>query len=96
MGCLESIHNQLFLLLAARNSEIPSMSPFTMSMAESNKPRWRRVLLKVSGEALAGDQAQNIDPKVCNPLFILSSIFITLLCCVLYLQPMILHCPIFS
>ncbi|XP_025885675.1 uridylate kinase PUMPKIN, chloroplastic isoform X2 [Solanum lycopersicum] len=26
--------------------------------------RWRRVLLKVSGEALAGDQAQNIDPKI--------------------------------
>lgn len=26
--------------------------------------RWRRVLLKVSGEALAGDNAQNIDPKV--------------------------------
>ena len=26
--------------------------------------RWRRVLLKVSGEALAGDGSQNIDPKV--------------------------------
>ncbi|XP_078447391.1 amino acid kinase family protein [Wolffia australiana] len=26
--------------------------------------RWRRVLLKVSGEALAGDQKENIDPKV--------------------------------
>ncbi|KAF8100187.1 hypothetical protein N665_0229s0017 [Sinapis alba] len=26
--------------------------------------KWRRVLLKVSGEALAGDQLQNIDPKV--------------------------------
>lgn len=26
--------------------------------------KWRRVLLKVSGEALAGDQQQNIDPKV--------------------------------
>ncbi|XP_058735568.1 uridylate kinase PUMPKIN, chloroplastic-like isoform X2 [Vicia villosa] len=48
----------------SRNSEIPSMSPFQLSMGESNKPRWRRVLLKVSGEALAGDQAQNIDPKI--------------------------------
>lgn len=26
--------------------------------------KWRRVLLKVSGEALAGDNTQNIDPKV--------------------------------
>ncbi|KAK9950061.1 hypothetical protein M0R45_005567 [Rubus argutus] len=26
--------------------------------------KWRRVLLKVSGEALAGDHTQNIDPKV--------------------------------
>nr|AFK36123.1 unknown [Medicago truncatula] len=48
----------------SRNSEIPSMSPFALSMNESSKPKWRRVLLKVSGEALAGDQAQNIDPKV--------------------------------
>ncbi|KAJ4870034.1 Amino acid kinase family protein [Raphanus sativus] len=31
----------------------------------SNPPlKWRRVLLKVSGEALAGDEQQNIDPKV--------------------------------
>lgn len=49
----------------SRNSEIiPSMSPFALSMNESSKPKWTRVLLKVSGEALAGDQAQNIDPKV--------------------------------
>lgn len=42
------------------------MSPFGLSMDESSKAsyKWRRVLLKVSGEALAGDQAQNIDPKV--------------------------------
>lgn len=33
------------------------------SMSRSNY-KWQRVLLKVSGEALAGDQAQNIDPKV--------------------------------
>jgi uridylate kinase len=26
--------------------------------------RWKRVLLKVSGEALAGDHTENIDPKV--------------------------------
>lgn len=26
--------------------------------------KWQRVLLKVSGEALAGDHTQNIDPKV--------------------------------
>ncbi|XP_060184703.1 uridylate kinase PUMPKIN, chloroplastic isoform X4 [Lycium barbarum] len=37
-------------------------------MADNGNPKpsykWRRVLLKVSGEALAGDQAQNIDPKI--------------------------------
>lgn len=51
---------------------MPSMSPFGLSMNESNKPsyKWRRVLLKVSGEALAGDRAQNIDPKVCIPIII--------------------------
>ncbi|MCO5611547.1 hypothetical protein L7F22_065800 [Adiantum nelumboides] len=27
-------------------------------------PKWRRVLLKVSGEALSGDGRQNIDPKI--------------------------------
>ncbi|KAE9584224.1 putative UMP kinase [Lupinus albus] len=50
-----------------RETEIPTMSSFQRSMNESSKPsssRWRRVLLKVSGEALAGDQSQNIDPKI--------------------------------
>ncbi|KMZ73551.1 UMP kinase [Zostera marina] len=34
--------------------------------ALSNNPpnKWKRVLLKISGEALAGDCTQNIDPKV--------------------------------
>lgn len=45
-----------------------SMPPFGVTLNDSStqKPtyKWRRVLLKVSGEALAGDQAQNIDPKV--------------------------------
>ncbi|PIA47770.1 hypothetical protein AQUCO_01400400v1 [Aquilegia coerulea] len=45
-----------------------NLSPFNFTSVEgdiSNQSyRWRRVLLKVSGEALAGDQAQNIDPKV--------------------------------
>ncbi|KAL1364725.1 hypothetical protein HN51_012870 [Arachis hypogaea] len=49
-----------------RKPEIPSMSPFALSMNESsNQPiKWQRVLLKVSGEALAGDHSQNIDPKI--------------------------------
>lgn len=42
--------------------------PFRMPLNENGlaKPsfKWRRVLLKVSGEALAGDQTQTIDPKV--------------------------------
>lgn len=44
------------------------MAPFGVRMDDDamSKPsfKWRRVLLKVSGEALAGDQSQNIDPKV--------------------------------
>ena len=44
------------------------MASFTMTLNENgtlqSSYKWRRVLLKVSGEALAGDQEQNIDPKV--------------------------------
>ncbi|KAI4317123.1 hypothetical protein L6164_025026 [Bauhinia variegata] len=49
-----------------RQPEMPSVSPFGLSMNELGKPsyKWRRVLLKVSGEALAGDQSQTIDPKI--------------------------------
>lgn len=49
-------------------SQASTMLPFgfTTDDATMSKPlyKWRRVLLKVSGEALAGDHAQNIDPKV--------------------------------
>lgn len=45
-----------------------SMTPFGAITDESSMPKpsykWHRVLLKVSGEALAGDHTQNIDPKV--------------------------------
>lgn len=45
-----------------------SMAPFGVTMNEGvmskSSYKWRRVLLKVSGEALAGDHLQNIDPKV--------------------------------
>ncbi|GFY87550.1 amino acid kinase family protein [Actinidia rufa] len=48
--------------------QLPSLSPFNVTMNDvgmsNSSYKWRRVLLKVSGEALAGDQAQNIDPKV--------------------------------
>ncbi|KAG2604167.1 hypothetical protein PVAP13_4NG049100 [Panicum virgatum] len=45
------------------------LPPFNFTLDEgssrSKKPyRWQRVLLKVSGEALAGDHTENIDPKV--------------------------------
>uniref|UniRef100_A0A0E0JU17 UMP kinase n=1 Tax=Oryza punctata TaxID=4537 RepID=A0A0E0JU17_ORYPU len=44
------------------------MPPFSLMLDEgsrSKKPyRWQRVLLKVSGEALAGDHTENIDPKI--------------------------------
>ncbi|OMO57102.1 Aspartate/glutamate/uridylate kinase [Corchorus capsularis] len=41
-----------------------SMAPFEMQMNDKPSFKWRRVLLKVSGEALAGDHSENIDPKV--------------------------------
>ncbi|WVZ67275.1 hypothetical protein U9M48_016379 [Paspalum notatum var. saurae] len=48
------------------------MPPFSFTLdheAASSRPskkpyRWQRVLLKVSGEALAGDHTENIDPKI--------------------------------
>ncbi|RCV29193.1 hypothetical protein SETIT_5G464500v2 [Setaria italica] len=45
------------------------MPPFSFTLDEGSsrlkKPcKWQRVLLKVSGEALAGDHRENIDPKV--------------------------------
>ncbi|XP_028084196.1 uncharacterized protein LOC114285346 isoform X1 [Camellia sinensis] len=53
---------------SSRKPQIPSMAPFNGRMNEvgmsNSSYKWRRVLLKVSGEALAGDQTQNIDPKV--------------------------------
>ncbi|KAJ1287233.1 hypothetical protein BS78_03G415200 [Paspalum vaginatum] len=42
-----------------------SSSSSTSTSRLSKKPyRWQRVLLKVSGEALAGDHTENIDPKI--------------------------------
>lgn len=47
------------------------MTPMScLGVSMEQKPRveserkWQRVLLKVSGEALAGDHTENIDPKV--------------------------------
>eukprot|EP00270_Netrium_digitus_P016411 TRINITY_DN5886_c0_g1_i2.p2 TRINITY_DN5886_c0_g1~~TRINITY_DN5886_c0_g1_i2.p2 ORF type:complete len:382 (+),score=79.88 TRINITY_DN5886_c0_g1_i2:33-1148(+) len=44
----------------------PRSAPLLPLMVTSppSCPKWRRVLLKVSGEALAGDGQSNIDPKV--------------------------------
>lgn len=51
-----------------RQPRVSSAAPFSMAMSENGTPqssyKWRRVLLKVSGEALAGDREQNIDPKI--------------------------------
>lgn len=53
-----------------RQQQLSSMSmpPFgaTLNDSGTSKPlyKWQRVLLKVSGEALAGDQTQTIDPKI--------------------------------
>ncbi|KAG5028814.1 hypothetical protein JHK82_012416 [Glycine max] len=63
---LEGKTVKLQIVSILRKFEIPSMSHLRLSMNESSKPsfKWRRVLLKVSGEALAGDHSQNIDPKI--------------------------------
>ncbi|XP_028551775.1 uncharacterized protein LOC114579916 isoform X1 [Dendrobium catenatum] len=49
-------------------SQIATMLPFVLASDEDSRPkpsyRWQRVLLKVSGEALAGDRTENIDPKI--------------------------------
>lgn len=54
--------------LSDSRSQASTILPFGFPTDDStmSKPlyKWRRVLLKVSGEALAGDHAQNIDPKV--------------------------------
>src|ERR687893_707182 len=39
-----------------------------MSPSESRQPSYRRILLKLSGEALMGDQSYGIDPTVVNAL----------------------------
>ncbi|XP_057980194.1 uridylate kinase PUMPKIN, chloroplastic [Malania oleifera] len=53
------------------NSRQPQVSSLTSLGIAMNEPgmskssyKWQRVLLKVSGEALAGDRTQNIDPKI--------------------------------
>lgn len=51
-----------------RQPQMSSLPSFGITMNEAGMPRppykWQRVLLKVSGEALAGDQTNNIDPKI--------------------------------
>ncbi|XP_022774697.1 uncharacterized protein LOC111316807 [Durio zibethinus] len=50
--------------MSLRHNHMSSMTPFGMQMNDKPSYKWRRVLLKVSGEALAGDRSQNIDPKI--------------------------------
>src|SRR5437879_951083 len=40
----------------------------TQDSAKRQEPRYRRVLLKLSGEALAGDVGSGIDPGVVNAI----------------------------
>lgn len=58
----------MVFVFSSMKHQISSISPSgrTLSEASMSIPlyKWRRVLLKVSGEALAGDRLQNIDPKV--------------------------------
>ncbi|XP_050208326.1 uridylate kinase PUMPKIN, chloroplastic isoform X2 [Mercurialis annua] len=52
--------------MSARQGQMTSVATLGMNQSGLSRPsiKWQRVLLKVSGEALAGDHAQNIDPKV--------------------------------
>ena len=58
----------LIIFYFSMKHQISSMAPNGMILNEASMSmpsyKWRRVLLKVSGEALAGDGLQNIDPKV--------------------------------
>lgn len=45
-------------------SRLQTSSASLLELTTSESLRWRRVLLKVSGEALAGDSEQNVDPKI--------------------------------
>ncbi|KAJ9177784.1 hypothetical protein P3X46_012957 [Hevea brasiliensis] len=52
--------------MTLRQTQMSSMTAFGVNETGSSRPsyKWQRVLLKVSGEALAGDNMQNIDPKI--------------------------------
>ncbi|KAL5703626.1 UMP kinase [Ranunculus cassubicifolius] len=61
---MDSMPDPMNLRQSYNSRNLPSFD-FTTDKTSSNQSyKWRRVLLKVSGEALAGDQAQNIDPKI--------------------------------
>ncbi|KAF6163641.1 hypothetical protein GIB67_036101 [Kingdonia uniflora] len=57
-----------YLNLMVSQPNMSNRNPFGFTVGEAAmlepSHKWRRVLLKVSGEALAGDQTQNIDPKI--------------------------------
>ncbi|KDP26135.1 hypothetical protein JCGZ_22236 [Jatropha curcas] len=52
--------------MSVRQPQMPSMANYGVNENGSSRQsyKWQRVLLKVSGEALAGDHKQNIDPKI--------------------------------
>lgn len=58
------------------------MSTFGVTLNEASMPsfKWRRVLLKVSGEALAGDNQQNIDPKVYLYIILILIFYLNFFC----------------
>ncbi|XP_043696001.1 uridylate kinase [Telopea speciosissima] len=68
LNCSSSEIGPLSDQMHIRQSQISTVTPFGLTLDEAgmSKPsyKWQRVLLKVSGEALAGDQKQNIDPKI--------------------------------
>src|SRR5690606_17171803 len=54
------IHSQV---LACKNSRTPQ-ERYAMAQQVSGQPRYKRILLKLSGEALMGSEEFGIDPKV--------------------------------
>ena len=52
----------------SRNVATQEPGPGAEDSADGQEPRYRRVLLKLSGEALAGDVGSGIDPAVVNAI----------------------------
>lgn len=69
---LESTHGKLYWVLQNGSFQLPFLSfdsrtgfgDFKVSAMQTSKPKYKRILLKLSGEALMGRQGYGVDPTV--------------------------------